>query len=130
MSRQEALNYFKEKAWDDTDLSQKEVTRYQSNYGQATGYMIGQLDIWSLRNKTEDKLGINYDIKEFHLQLLSQGSSPLAYLNSYMNKYISCKTDNTQQYCDIVLNPTKGSSGSVSLQRNSAFKRPQRRHYK
>ena len=72
-SRAKALELFKKYAWDDTDLSKKEVTRYQSNYGQATAYMIGQLDIWSLRNYTEEKLRDLYSLKEFHLQTLSQG---------------------------------------------------------
>ena len=72
-SRAKALELFEKVAWDNTDLSNKEVTRYQSNYGQATAYMIGQLDIWSLRNHTEEKLRDMFSLKEFHLQTLSQG---------------------------------------------------------
>jgi uncharacterized protein (DUF885 family) len=34
-----------EYAWDTTDKATKDVTRYQSNPGQATAYMIGQLEI-------------------------------------------------------------------------------------
>lgn len=130
MSRAEALGYFEKYAWDGTDLSKKEVTRYQSNYGQATAYMIGQLDIWEIRNKTEEELREDYNIKEFHLQLLSQGSAPLAYLQTYMAKYRSCKKDRSGEYCDIVLNPTKASSDKKPLAlRNNAFKWPEKRHY-
>lgn len=130
MSRQKALELFEKYAWDNTDLSKKEVTRYQSNYGQATAYMIGQLDIWSLRNNTEKKLGDNFSMKEFHLQTLSQGSSPLAYLASYINKYIECKNNPTQQYCDIVLNPTQAAqSQTQSSVKNKEIRWPTHRHY-
>jgi len=129
MNRTEALSLFEKYAWDATDLSQKEVTRYQSNYGQATAYMIGQLDIWKLRNDTEDSLGHNYSIKEFHLQALSQGSSPLQYLKSYMMKFIDCKNDPSQQYCDVVLNPTKASKTGRPYVRNNRMKWPTHRHH-
>ena len=129
MSRARALELFAQYAWDNTDLSKKEVTRYQSNYGQATAYMIGQLDIWRLRNQTEIELGQNYSIKEFHLQALSQGSSPLAYLTSHMNKYVKCKGEPTQQYCDIVLNPTQAARGGHPYVRNQKMKWPTHRHH-
>ena len=129
MTRSEALKLFNDYAWDATDLSQKEVTRYQSNYGQATAYMIGQLDIWALRNETQKKLGENYNIKEFHLQALSQGSSPLQYLKSYMSKFIECKNDSTQQYCDVVLNPTQASKSGHPYVRNNRMKWPAHRHH-
>lgn len=130
MSRIEALELFSKYAWDDSDLTAKEVTRYQSNFGQAVAYMIGQLDIWSLRNMTEEKLGTKlYDIKEFHLQVLSQGSSPLQYLHSYINKYIECKQDPEREYCDIVLNPTLANGNIRSFARNENIRWPQQRHY-
>jgi len=129
MTRERALELFEQYAWDATDLSQKEVTRYQSNYGQATAYMIGQLDIWQLRNETEKSLGKEYSIKEFHLQALSQGSSPLQYLKSYMSKYIECKKDSSQQYCDIVLNPTIASKKAKPYIRNNRMKWPAHRHH-
>jgi len=128
-TRQRALDLFADYAWDKTDLGEKEVTRYQSNYGQATAYMIGQLDIWELRNNTEKMLAEEYSIKEFHLQALSQGSSPLAYLASYMDKFIQCKKDPSMQYCDIVLQPTKASKNGRVYVRNQRMKWPTHRHY-
>ena len=131
-SREKALELFAKYAWDTTDLSKKEVTRYQSNYGQATAYMIGQLDIWSLLNHTQERLQERFNLKEFHLQTLSQGSSPLEFLKSHINKYIDCKLDISQEYCDIVLNPRKRgrnvkpySPRKIELE----LKRPRRRHY-
>ena len=128
MTRERALELFKQYAWDDSDFAQKEVTRYQSNYGQATAYMIGQLDIWRLRNETENTLGDKYDIKEFHLQVLSQGSSPLQYLKSHIKKYLECKNDTSQEFCNIVINPKLSSSDPKPYMRNMNMKWPMNRH--
>ena len=74
-TRQKALDLFAKYAWDKSDIAQKEVLRYQSNPGQATAYMIGQLDIWRYRNETKDALGDKFSLKEFHFQALSQGNN-------------------------------------------------------
>ena len=113
MTRPRARELFASYAWDNTDLADKEVTRYQSNPGQATAYMIGQLDIWSFRNKTEKALGKNFSFKEFHYQALSQGSSPLSYLQSHIDKYIACKQNSKKEGCDLILNPTKAAGTSA-----------------
>ncbi len=65
---------FAKYAWDKSDLAEKEILRYQSNPGQATAYMIGQLDIWRYRNETKEALGDKFSLQEFHFQTLSQGS--------------------------------------------------------
>ena len=56
MTRKEALNYHAKYAWDTTEKATKDVTRYQSNPGQATSCRIGQQEIWSLCNLKEQKL--------------------------------------------------------------------------
>lgn len=71
----EALALFDEFAWDNTDKAYKDTIRYMSDPGQATAYMIGQLAIWSMRNKTENRFkeaNITFNEKEFHYQVLSQ----------------------------------------------------------
>lgn len=98
--------------WDDGDVMQKEVTRYQSVPGQATSYMIGQLHIMKLREKAEKELGKAFDLKEFHFQLLYQGSAPLSYLEESITQYVECVKDKEKQGCDEVLNPLAGASNS------------------
>jgi len=74
MTRDEALELFAKYAWDRTDKAIKDVTRYQSDPGQATAYMIGQLNIWQYRNDTTKKLldnGKRFDEKDFHFQVSS-----------------------------------------------------------
>ncbi|KAL9986423.1 hypothetical protein ACROYT_G000570 [Oculina patagonica] len=106
-TRDEALKYFSEYAWDDTDIAKKEVTRYQSVPGQATAYMVGQLEIMKARKYSKDNLGDKFSLRDFHYQVLAQGSSPLAYLSDHVAKYVACVKDNTIEGCDVILNPPK-----------------------
>ena len=107
LTRNEALELFDKYAWDNTDIAKKEVTRYQSVFGQATAYTIGQLWISQLREKTRITLGEKFDLKEFHFQLLSQGSSPLSYLASHIKTYVQCKIQESIDGCDLILSPPK-----------------------
>lgn len=91
MSRDEALTIFRHYMWDDSDITLKEISRYQAWPGQATSYMIGQLEIWRMRNESEASLGRKYDIRDFHYHVLSQGDVPLWYLDEYIKKfYVRC----------------------------------------
>ena len=74
LTRQQALAMFEKYLWDDSDVIRKELTRYQSVPGQATAYMIGQLQILKLREYAEKKLGDAFSLKEFHFQVLRHGS--------------------------------------------------------
>ena len=81
MKRYEALEYHAKYAWDTTDKATKDVTRYQSNPGQATAYMLGQLEIWKLRNLTKQKLeeaGKEFSEKDFHYQVNTRSVSDIS----------------------------------------------------
>ena len=117
MKREEARKLFEDKAWDTTEKSTKDLTRYQSDPGQATAYMIGQLSIWKMRNYTEQKLkekGIPFNAQEFHYHILSQGSSPLDYLNTYIKEYVECKINSKNPDCRELLNPKSKKTTSES----------------
>ena len=87
----------------------KEVTRYQSDPGQATAYMLGKLAIVNMRNKVEKALGDYFSLPEFHYHLLSQGSAPLSYLNSHMDKYIDCSKGKIKgERCSEILRYSQG----------------------
>ncbi|KAK3717883.1 hypothetical protein QZH41_014887 [Actinostola sp. cb2023] len=105
-SRQDALKLFADYAWDTSDGAQKEVTRYQSDPGQATAYMIGQLHIIKLRDYAKAKLKSKFNLKDFHFYLLAQGSSPLSYLQDSIETYVKCMLSNGKgEGCYDVLNP-------------------------
>ena len=44
------------------------MTRYQSVPGQATAYMIGQLEIKKARSYSKRALGENFSLRDFHYQ--------------------------------------------------------------
>lgn len=118
MKRWQALKLFADKAWDKTDKAVKDVTRYQSVPGQATAYMIGQLKIWSIRNDTRkavEEAGKTFNEKDFHYQVLSQGSSPLSYLESHMKKFAACVIDPDADGCEYFIGPPMKQTSDVMV---------------
>lgn len=83
--RQQAVDYLVDEGLLDPGYAQQEVTRYMSWPGQATAYKIGQLKLLELRNEMETRQGENFDIKEFHHRVLSNGSMPLTLLERYFD---------------------------------------------
>ena len=45
------------------------MTRYQSDPGQATAYMIGQLEIKKARSYSKKTLGNDFSLRDFHYQV-------------------------------------------------------------
>ncbi|KAL9986413.1 hypothetical protein ACROYT_G000558 [Oculina patagonica] len=113
-SRADALSYFADYAWDTSDTAQKEVTRYQSDPGQATAYMIGQLKIIELREYATKELGDDFNLRDFHFHLLAQGSAPLSYLEESVHEYVRCTKVKKQEGCEDVLNPVAPEEDQVA----------------
>ncbi len=57
-----------------------EAERYVVLPGQATGYMIGLLEILGLRERAEETLGDSFELSAFHDAVLGHGSLPLELL--------------------------------------------------
>jgi uncharacterized protein (DUF885 family) len=72
----------------DPGFMQFEVSRYIAWPGQATAYMVGMLEIMSLRQRAADELGDRFDLREFHNAVLSNGSMPLEILERVVDGYI------------------------------------------
>ena len=75
----------------DYGISVSEVERYVADPGQACGYMIGQLKILELRDKTRRELGDKFSLKEFHNVVLRTGTVPLEVLEEVVDEYIATK---------------------------------------
>mgnify|MGYP001799663918 CR=1 FL=1 len=113
MNRSTALKYFEKYAFTAGDKAEKEITRYQSDPGQATSYMVGQLRLWQIRKYVKKELGPKFNMKDFHYYLLAQGSSPLSYLEESMKEYVRCVKNNDES-CYYVLNPVAKSTRESS----------------
>ncbi len=59
-----------------------------ANPGQALAYKIGQLKIRELRSMAEQTLGDQFDIAQFHNQVLETGSVPLALLEDKIQRWV------------------------------------------
>jgi uncharacterized protein (DUF885 family) len=90
-TREQAIDYMHDNtAIGDTDIV-AEVERYIAIPGQALAYKIGQLKIRELRTRAEQKLGAKFNIREFHSQILKDGSMPLAVLDTKIDQWIASK---------------------------------------
>ena len=65
-----------------------EIDRYIGWPGQAVSYKMGELKIRALRQKAEQALGDQFDIRAFHDTVLENGSIPLASLESVIDVFI------------------------------------------
>jgi uncharacterized protein (DUF885 family) len=68
-----------------------EVERYIAIPGQALGYKIGQIRIREIRNAAQAELGSKFDVREFHSQVLRDGSLPLAVLEAKIQRWVRGK---------------------------------------
>jgi len=90
-SRDKAMSFLA----DNTALSlhnvQTEIDRYISWPGQALSYKMGELTIKKLRKMAERELGEGFDLREFHDQVLKNGSMPLSMLEILIVEYVEEK---------------------------------------
>lgn len=88
-SRQQAIDFMAA----NTALSMHNVTteidRYISWPAQALSYKLGEITIKRLRIEAELALGERFNVREFHDQLLSNGSLPLPILEQLVRDYIA-----------------------------------------
>ncbi|HEX5386547.1 MAG TPA: DUF885 domain-containing protein [Gemmatimonadales bacterium] len=66
-----------------------EIDRYISWPGQATSYMLGNLEIRALRNEAKQRLGSRFDIRAFHDQVLGGGALPLPRLREKIERWLN-----------------------------------------
>jgi uncharacterized protein (DUF885 family) len=90
-TREQAIDYMRENtAIGESDIV-AEVERYIAIPGQALAYKIGQLKIRELRTRAEQKLGAKFNVREFHTQILKDGSMPLSVLDAKIDRWIASK---------------------------------------
>jgi uncharacterized protein (DUF885 family) len=91
-SREQSIEYMRANtALGEADVV-AEVERYIAWPGQALAYKIGELKIRALRDRAQQTLGPRFDVREFHSQVLLDGSLPLAVLEAKIDRWIAAKS--------------------------------------
>lgn len=92
--RQKAIDYFAGNTAKSLHDIEVEIDRYISWPGQALAYKIGELKFKQLRAEAEKSLGENFNIREFHDELLSKGALPLDILEQRMRSWTAVQASN------------------------------------
>lgn len=94
-TRQQAIDYMKNYLPNEESDIADFADRYLEIPGQAVAYKIGELKILELRAYAKNKLGPNFDIKEFHRLTLESGGVSLRYLEYKIKNWVEQKTITT-----------------------------------
>jgi uncharacterized protein (DUF885 family) len=87
-SRQDVLDFMYANSAVKEARAVSEAERYMAIPGQALAYKVGQLKLLDLREYAEEKLGDEFDIKEFHSMILTDGPLPLQLLEAKVERWI------------------------------------------
>lgn len=90
-SREQAIQYM----LDNSSLAETDVVAEVERYivwpGQALGYKLGQLHITELRAKAQAQLGGEFDVREFHGEVLRDGAVPMDVLTAKIDRWIASR---------------------------------------
>jgi uncharacterized protein (DUF885 family) len=89
--REKALQFLVEHTTLTQDEAANEIDRYLVMPGQALGYMIGESEIFRLREKAQQRLGDKFDVKEFHDVVLSHGAVPIGVLARLVDDWLDAR---------------------------------------
>ena len=88
-TRQQAVDYMlNNTGWAEVDI-QSDINRYISWPAQANAYMLGMIELRSLRLYSEKELGNKFDIRQFHNRLLENGSMTLPMTNQAVMHWVA-----------------------------------------
>ena len=72
---------------------ERQIKRYYVLPGQALSYKVGMLTILELRQRAQEQLGEDFDIREFHDAVLKNGAVPMQVLEEVVDAYIKAEQD-------------------------------------
>lgn len=90
-TREQAIEYHLKNTSRSKEQAIKSTERYIVMPGQATAYKIGMQKILALREHAKEKLGEQFDIREYHDVVLKNGSVPLSLMEEIVNQWIEQK---------------------------------------
>jgi len=92
-SREQAIDFMLENSGMTRTEVVAEVERYIAIPSQALAYKVGALKIQELRKKAKERLGDDFDIREFHEQVLDTGALPMPVLEAKIDRWIAAKAN-------------------------------------
>lgn len=87
-TREQAIQFLKDNNPSSELENIKGIERYFIMPGQATAYKIGMEKILALRKESREKLGEDFDIREFHDTVLKNGALPLDILEDQVDLWV------------------------------------------
>jgi uncharacterized protein (DUF885 family) len=90
-TRDQVVDYFRKSGAADEPDIQSETDRYIVWPAQALSYKLGQLEFVELRKRARRELGLKFDIRLFHDEMLSGGVLPLDLLESRTDSWIQAQ---------------------------------------
>jgi len=90
-TRQQAIDYMVAHTAEPLDDIVSEVDRYIIYPGQATAYMLGNLEIRAARDAAQQAMGPAFDLKQFHDRVLEDGAVPVSYLREKIRAWEKSK---------------------------------------
>ena len=90
-SRQRAIDYLLAHTAEGEARVTAEVDRYIAVPGQATAYMVGNLEIRRLRALAERELGSGFRVADFHDRVLEDGAVTLAMLRAKIERWVAAE---------------------------------------
>ena len=90
-TREQVIRYMLDNSAESETQSTAEAERYMAIPGQALAYKMGELKIKQVRAKAEKALGDKFDVREFHAEVLKDGSVPLEILEGKIDRWIEAK---------------------------------------
>ncbi len=93
-SRQEAIDWAISKGYGKKIGAKRFVNRRAARPAQSMSYLYGSIEIHRLREQAKKELGEDFDLKEFHDQVLKNGLIPLRTLRDVIARWIVAKKAN------------------------------------
>ena len=87
-TRKQAMDYLAARTALSLHEIRTETDRYISWPAQALSYKMGELTIRRLRREAEQALGSQFDLREFHDLVLSNGAVPLPILEDVVRAWL------------------------------------------
>ncbi|WP_045770478.1 DUF885 domain-containing protein [Xanthomonas albilineans] len=90
-TREQAITYMLDNSATSRTDAEAETERYMALPGQALSYKIGEMKILQLRDNASTQLGPRFDIRQFHAELVKDGTMPLNVLQGKIERWVASK---------------------------------------